>query len=202
MMTTPRFALPPPLLSLIDEELEEGSAPLDASTLQRPAVGPAEPKLFGLPGARQPSPDDQPPRPWLRPLITGVIALLVGGAASGGLWLWVTREEAEQELAGEEHSWKLLRGLHTSPSATLTVVTDPADAVVYIAGAKEKSALDRSGTAPLLAAGIDQHVTVVRAGFKDLELTVRLGKGEKRELLLHLEHLEPAPDAPAAPAAR
>ena len=188
----------PQLLGLIEEELAQGVtplAPLDPTALAARPTPPRVPMLLGLPGATG-EPDPQRRRR-LRLLAAVSVAFGLGCAAAAGLWVSAEREQVDLAQAGEEHSWRRLRGLRGS-AASLTVTTDPPDAIVFIDGVQEKSALHRSGTAPMLAANVDQKVSVKRAGYRDLDLTVRLARGEKRELSLHLEPLATAADPSGA----
>ena len=100
------------------------------------------------------------------------IAAALGVAA----WAWLSVPHKKDELTGP-------------PSGSLTVTTQPEDALVLLDGAQVKGSLDRNYTEPKLAADQEHIVIVRRDGFTEQSQPLSLKPGEQKVLNVQLKPL-------------
>jgi hypothetical protein len=110
---------------------------------------------------------------WMR---RGQIALL-GLAIAGALWVWLSVPHTKEDQSG------------APPAGSISVTTEPEDAIVLLDGAQVKTPLDRDFTEPRLSAGVEHIVTVRREGFSEQILPLTLLVGEKKMLPVKLQPL-------------
>ena len=110
---------------------------------------------------------------WVR---RGQVALLVV-AISVALWAWLSVPHKKEDPTG------------APPSGSITLTTEPEDAVVLLDGAQVKDPHDRDFTEPKLSAAVEHVLTVRREGFVEQLLPVTLQAGEKKVLPIKLQPL-------------
>ena len=109
---------------------------------------------------------------WIRGVQVALGVVALGVAA----WAWLSVPHHKEDTQGP-------------PAGSLTVTTEPNDALVLLDGALVKEALDKDYTEPKLSAGAEHVLTVRRDGFTERQVQVTLQKGEQRVLALALEPL-------------
>ena len=102
-----------------------------------------------------------------------LVALAIGGA----VWAWLSVPHTKEDVSG------------SPPAGSLSVTTEPEDAIVLLDGAQVKTPLDRDFTEPKLSAGVEHIVTVRREGFSEQVLPLTLLVGEKKMLPVKLQPL-------------
>jgi eukaryotic-like serine/threonine-protein kinase len=107
---------------------------------------------------------------WVR---RGQLALLAG-AIGVALWAWLSVPHTKEDPTG------------APPSGSVSVTTEPEDAVVLLDGAQVKDPLDRDFTEPKLSSGTEHVLTVRRDGFVEQVLPMTLQAGEKKVLQVKL----------------
>jgi hypothetical protein len=74
--------------------------------------------------------------------------------------------------------------------ASVSVSTEPPDAVLLLDGAQVKEAADKDWTEPKLTAGVEHLLTARRTGFAEQALPVTLRPGEARTVTIQLQPLQ------------
>ncbi|MBS2023110.1 MAG: protein kinase, partial [Deltaproteobacteria bacterium] len=100
---------------------------------------------------------------WIR-RIQIVLALLAVGIAA---WAWMSVPHKKEDLQGP-------------PTGSLTVTTEPDDAVVLLDGTMVKASIDKDYTEPKMSAQVEHVLTIRRDGFTEKLIPVTLTKGEQK----------------------
>jgi hypothetical protein len=110
---------------------------------------------------------------WMRRLQLTLLVVAIGGA----LWVWLSVPHTKEDASG------------APPAGSISVTTEPEDAVVLLDGAQVKTPLDRDFTEPKLSAGIEHVLTVRREGFVEQVLPLTLAANERKMLPVKLQPL-------------
>jgi serine/threonine protein kinase len=100
----------------------------------------------------------------------------IAAALAVAAWAWLSVPHKKDELSGP-------------PSGSLTVTTQPEDALVLLDGAQVKGSLDRDYTEPKLAADQEHILIVRREGFTEQTQPISLKPGEQKVLGVQLKPL-------------